>query len=129
MDFIQVDNPFDPWPNQDAVQRLITECASRPGGHTWTVQGDAGERPWLSCADCPAGGDDIYPDIIDQLGDEPYELGGRTIRFGQELPDFDASMFEVPVNVRIEEHRYTSMNCIGYEYDIEIHITTRETAA
>lgn len=129
MDFTQVDDPFDPWPNQDAVQRLIAECAARPGGHAWTVQGDSGESPWLACADCPAGGDNIYPDVIDLLDNEAYELGGRTIRFGEELPDDDSSMFKIPVLVRVEERRYTSMDSIGHEYDVEIQITDRETAA
>jgi hypothetical protein len=129
MDFIQVDDPFDPWPNQDAMQRRIAACAARPGGHAWTVEGDAGEAPWLACADCPAGGNDLYPDITDLLGDEPYELGGRAIVFGQELPDVDSSCFKIPVNVRVKETRHTSMNCIGWEYDVEIQITERETAA
>jgi hypothetical protein len=134
MDFIQVDNPFDslndPPPAEIIEQQhLIAECAARPGGHAWTVEGDSGDSPWLSCADCPASGDDVYPDVIDMLGDEPYELGGRTIVFGQELPDDDTSVFTIPVHVRVKETRYTSMNCIGYEYDVEIHITDRETAA
>lgn len=129
MDFTQVDNPFDPWPSGDAVERQIAECAARPGGHAWTIQGDAEERPWLACDDCPAGGDDLYPDIIDLLDGQTYELGGRTIVIGKELPDDETSMFKIPVHVSVEEHSWTSMNSIGPEYDVEIQISDRETAA
>ncbi|GGS88332.1 hypothetical protein ACFFV7_51070 [Nonomuraea spiralis] len=129
MDFTQVDNPFDPWHSRDAVERQIAECAARPAGHAWTIQGDTGEWPWLACDDCPASGDDLYADILDLLDGQTYELGGRTIVIGKELPDDETSMFKIPVDVRIAEHRYTSMNSIGYEYDVEILITDRETAA
>ncbi|WP_431903683.1 hypothetical protein [Nonomuraea sp. bgisy101] len=129
MRFVEVEDPFDPWPSQHAVQRLIAECAARPGGHAWTVQGDSGESPWLACADCPATGDDAYPDIIDILDSCEYELGGRTIRFGEELPDDDSSAFKIPVDVEIESTRFACPDWIGYEYDVEIHITDRQAAA
>jgi hypothetical protein len=107
----------------------IAACAARPSGHRWQIDAEPGEAPSLSCEGCPAGGDDIYPDIIDLLYGQTYELGGRTIVIGEELPDNEASMFKIPVNMRIEEHRYTSMNSIGYEYDVEIHITAREVTS
>lgn len=135
MDLTRIDDPFrldttSTGPTaQDEDARLIAECGARPAGHAWTVQGDSDAWPWLACADCPASGDAVYPDIADLLNSAEYELGGRTIRFGEDLPDDETSVFEIPVNVRVEEHRYTSMDSIGYEYDVEIHITDRETAA
>lgn len=105
--------------------RDITACAARPSGHAWQVEGEPGEQPSLSCRDCPAGGDDLFPDIHDYLAcDEPEEIGGRKVLWGSPLPD-DAEPYEIPVHVRIEVHAYTSMNSIGPEYDIDIHIIPR----
>ena len=132
MEFVQVDDPFNP-DELDAQQaeydRLVTECAARPDGHAWTVAGDSGEPPWLSCADCPADGGSVYPDILDLLDGEEYQVGGRTILFGEELPDDAASVFAIPVSVRVELIRHQACDYGGYEYDVEIHITDRETAA
>lgn len=133
MDFIQVDNPWgtlnEPpaWHVED--QRRITECGARPDGHAWTVQGEREERPWLECADCPAVGGDVYPDIIDLLDGQTLELVGRTVVFGEELPDDDSSVFTIPVHVDVETSERTSLDWIGIEYDVEIQISDRETAA
>ncbi|GAA2861030.1 hypothetical protein [Nonomuraea rubra] len=105
--------------------RDITACAARPSGHAWQVEGEPGEQPSLSCQDCPAGGDDLFPDIHDYLAcDEPELIGGREVLWGRPLAD-DAEPFTIPVHVRIKEHRYASMNAIGWEYDIEVHVTPR----
>jgi len=108
-------------------RRKVAACGARPGGHAWQVEGEPGEAPYLSCADCTACGEDIYPDVIDLLYGEVYELAGRAIHFGEELDD-ESGGFVIPVHVRVEEVRYTSMDCIGYEYDVEVHITDRPAA-
>ncbi|HEY9370989.1 hypothetical protein [Streptomyces sp.] len=106
--------------------RAITECASRPSGHRWQIEGEPGEEPFLSCQDCPAGGDDLFPDIHVYLTcDEPEVIGDREVPWGRPLPD-DMEPYVIPVNLRIEARPYTSLNFIGTEYDIEIRITERD---
>ncbi|MFI9507239.1 hypothetical protein [Nocardia sp. NPDC052566] len=106
-------------------ERRIDECANRRTGHAWNVEGEGGGLPSLTCSDCRCGGDWAYPDIMDMLFDTEYELDERTIVFGEELPDEEASRFAIPVAIRIEEVRYVSMNSIGYEYDVVVHLTQR----
>lgn len=105
---------------------LMAACAARESGHRWQVEAEPGEEPCLSCQDCPAGGDDLYPDIHIYLAcdEEPDTIGDHKVLWGRPLPD-DAEPFTIPVDVRIESHRYTSMDCIGYEYDVEIHVALR----
>ncbi|MEV4078720.1 hypothetical protein AB0J43_00310 [Nonomuraea fuscirosea] len=126
MQFVPVSDPFDQsdppaWYVEN--QRCIPECAARLTGHAWTVEGASGECPSLTCAGCPAVGSDAYPDIIDILEDGEFQLGGRTIRFGEELPDDESSVFVIPVSVRVEAYEYRTLN--GNDWDVEIHVSDR----
>ena len=104
--------------------RTIAECASRPSGHRWQIQGEPGDEPSLSCQDCPAGGDDLYPDIHDYLAydETPDRIGGHEVMWGRRLPD-GAEPYEIPVTVEFEEIR--RMTDYGTDYDVEIHIIPR----
>ncbi|WP_346103504.1 hypothetical protein [Nonomuraea maheshkhaliensis] len=126
MQFVSVSDSFDhsaPPAWYAEGQRRIAECAARQTGHLWTVEGDRGECPWLSCADCAADGADVYPDIIDILDDGEFQLGGRTIRFGEELPDNETSVFVIPVSVKVEANEHHTLN--GHDWDVAIHVVDR----
>lgn len=81
--------------------RAITGCASRPSGHAWQVVGEPGEGPELSCADCPAGSDDLVGDSCIYMEEEPYEIGGQVVDFTSPLPA-DAEPYSIPVAARVE---------------------------
>lgn len=99
----------------------ITACAARDGGHGWQVEGEPGEEPYVSCGDCPAGADELFPDLMSLLSG-PVDVGGRTVVFGEVLPD-RAEPYKLPVAVRVETIRRDYAD--GTEYDVEVHITPR----
>lgn len=110
--------------------RAMAACAARQGGHRWQIEGEPGEEPCLSCEDCPAGGDDLYPDIHDHLAydGQPQTISDHQVAWGQCLPD-DAEPYTIPVDVEIEAIRYESPDFVGYEYDVRILLTPRGEAA
>ncbi|GLX06719.1 hypothetical protein Misp03_36460 [Microbispora sp. NBRC 16548] len=85
----------------EADRRAVAECAARPGGHAWLVEAEPGEEPYLTCADCPATGDDLYPDL-DMLLDWAQDIGGTRVQFGRALPG-DAVPYSIPVAVELED--------------------------
>ncbi|WP_326829721.1 hypothetical protein OIE13_06165 [Streptosporangium sp. NBC_01810] len=102
----------------------IAACAARPFGHRWQVEGEPEEEPHLSCEDCPAGADDLMPDLLDILAYYATleTIGDREVRWGSPLAA-DAAPFAIPVNISIETITHTGD--YGTEYDYEVHITSR----
>jgi hypothetical protein len=99
----------------------ITACATREGGHGWQIEGEPGEEPYVSCGDCPADADELFPDLMSLLSG-PMDVDGRTVVFGEVLPD-QAEPCKLPVAVRVETIRRDYAD--GTEYDVEVHITPR----
>lgn len=109
-----------------ADRRATADCAARPGGHRWTLEGIPEEPPHLSCEDCPASADDLTADCLDLLDGTEMELGGRTVTFGQDLPA-DAEPFSIPVTITVKRVVYRGGPLMWpEEYDIEIDITGRD---
>lgn len=104
--------------------RSVMACAARPSGHLWQVEAEAGEKPCLSCESCPAGADDVMPDLFDILAyhDTAETIGAHEVHWGRPLAD-DAEPYTIPVSIDIEA--ITRMSDYGTEHDVEVHITVR----
>lgn len=104
--------------------RSVMACAARPSGHRWKVEAELGEEPCLSCEDCPAGADDVMPDLPSILAyhDTAETIGAHEVHWGRPLAD-DAEPYTIPVSIDIES--ITRMSDYGTEHDVEVHITVR----
>lgn len=108
---------------------LVAMCAARERGHRWQVEGDLGDTPGLSCQDCPAHADDLMPDLLDVLDGRSFQIGGRTVRFGVDLPGVESSDFAIPVHVEVDTIVYPGGPWGSAEYDFEVTITDREATS
>lgn len=133
MDFTRTGDPFllsdEEFEQPTPLSRVIAECAARPGGHAWEVEGIPEETPFLWCADCPVRPDDLFPDIMDELDTKAYEIGGRTVTFGAYLPGIQSNRFTIPVDVAVRISPPKPDYWSGDDHvDIEILITDRAEA-
>lgn len=125
-----VDEPFDFFSfdlTQDAWRQWeMYSCVERHGDHLWMAELSHPEDcsgVCVYCSYCPAGIDDVFPDGTEFACGK---LGSITIEEGKHDCDDPRLPFEVPVNLKIEVFKYTSMNSISPETDIEITLSPRD---
>lgn len=116
-----IDSTYEAW-----RQWEMHSCVERHGGHPWIAELEHPEDcsgVGVYCSYCPATIDDVFPDATDSLYGK---LGSITVENGKHDCDDPRLPFEVPINLHVEVFRYTSMNSIYPEVDIEITLSPRQ---
>jgi hypothetical protein len=117
--------------SEEAWRRLEVQlCEDERRGHNWWLDLDPSDDSiTLRCLHCPAGIDDVCPDGHDLMIGEfevcpDYVLSLNFSSVWVNGEDREGFMFgwRGPVTVAVRTEKYTSMDWIGYEYDVWVEV-------